>query len=254
MRWNAGFLAAGMACVRGELEAGERLAEHALHIGQEAGHPDAVMIYGGTLVTNRMFQGRAAEVIALNEQAVVDNPGIPAWEAGLGYAYCLTGRCAEAAEILRRAAARRFEHVGRDQNQMLTFALYAETAADTGLAEAAATLYELLEPYADQFVTNGGIAHGHARMSLGLLATVLRRYDQADAYFAFACDFHREHGLRLWEARSELGWAEALAARNEPQRAHQHAARALELAREHGYGAFEPPAATILMTQPAAQI
>jgi hypothetical protein len=240
--------------MRGELDAGERLAEQALRIGQEAGHPDAAMIYGAAFATNRMFQGRAAEVIALIEQVVLDNPGLPAWEAGLGYAYCLIDRRAEAAEILRRAAARGFEHVGRDQNQMVAFALYAETAAYTASAEAAAALYELLEPYADQFVSNGGIAHGHARMSLALLAATMRRDELADAHFAFACDFHHVHGLRLWEARSELGWAEALAARNEPERAREHAARALELAREHGYGAFESPAAAILTTQPAAQI
>ena len=61
-----------------------------------------------------------------------------------------------------------------------------------------------------------------------------------------ATSVHHEHGLRLWEARSELGWAEALAERGETERAREHAARALELAREHGYGAFEPRAAAIL--------
>jgi hypothetical protein len=70
--------------------------------------------------------------------------------------------------------------------------------------------------------------------------------EHADAQFAISCDFHREHGLRLWEARSELGWAEALADRGQPRPAREHATRALELSREHGYGAFEPRAAAIL--------
>jgi hypothetical protein len=52
--------------------------------------------------------------------------------------------------------------------------------------------------------------------------------------------------MLVWEARSELGWAEALAARGETERAREHAARALELSRDHGYGAFEPRAAAIL--------
>ena len=124
--------------------------------------------------------------------------------------------------------------------------MYADTAAQTGSVEAAAMLYELLDPYADQFVWNGGAGFGHARMYLALLAATLGRHAQADAHFAFACDFHHEHGLRLWEARSELGWAEALAERGETERAREHAARALELAREHGYGAFEPRAAAIV--------
>ena len=51
---------------------------------------------------------------------------------------------------------------------------------------------------------------------------------------------------RTWEARSELAWAEALADRSEPDRAREHASRALELSRDHGYGAFEPRAAAIV--------
>ena len=44
----------------------------------------------------------------------------------------------------------------------------------------------------------------------------------------------------LGEARSELGWAEALAQRGERDRAREHSSGALELSREHGYGACEP--------------
>jgi tetratricopeptide (TPR) repeat protein len=112
-------------------------------------------------------------------------------------------------------------------------------------------LYELLDPYADQFVWNGGMGFGHARMSLALLTATLGRHAEADAHFAFACAFHHEHGLRLSEARSELGWAEALADRGETERAREHAARALELATKHGYGAFEPRAAAILASHAA---
>ena len=80
LRWNVGFTAAAVRCTRGELEAGERLAEQALQIGQESGEPDAAMAYGATLITNRMYQGRGAEVIALLEQTVANFPGVP----GLG--------------------------------------------------------------------------------------------------------------------------------------------------------------------------
>jgi hypothetical protein len=124
--------------------------------------------------------------------------------------------------------------------------MYADTAAQTRSVEAAAMLYELLEPYADQFFSGGGVNFGHARLSLALLDATLGRHEQADAHFAFACDFHRENGLRVWETRSELGWAEGLVARGDGPSAREHAARALELARRHGYGAFEPRAAAIV--------
>jgi class 3 adenylate cyclase len=249
LRWNAGFTAAGVRCARGELEAAERLAEQALQIGQEAGQPDAAMIYGGTVIMNRIYQGRGAEVIALIEQMVANFPGVPAWEAALGIACCWTDRRANGAEVLARAAGQDFEHLRFDQTQTLALAMYADTAAQTHSVEAAAKLYELLAPYADQFVWNGVASSGHARMCLALLAATLGRDAEADAYFAFACDFHHEQGLHLWEARSELGWAEALAGRGETELAREHAARALELSREHGYGAFEPRAAAIVAAQ-----
>ena len=245
-RWVAGFVAATQRCMRGELEAGERLAEQALQVGQEAGEPEAVMVYGATLVGNRVFQGRGAEVIALIEQAVANHPSIGVWEAAVGRAYCYIDRRPEGAEVLARGTAKHFELLRYDAFRMSALALYADTAAQTGSVEAAAMLYDLIEPYADQFVYNGAASYGHARLYLGLLAATLGRHEQADAHFAFACAFHREHGLRVYEGRSELGWAEAFAERGETERAREHAVRAVELARAYGYGAFEPRATAIV--------
>src|SRR4029077_19610676 len=110
-----------------------------------------VMTYGATLIMNRMHQGRGAEVIALIEQTAVNLPGVPAWEAALALACCWIDRRAKGAEVLARAAAQDFEHLGYDQTQLCGLAWYADTAAQTDSVEAAATLYELLDPYADQF-------------------------------------------------------------------------------------------------------
>lgn len=244
-RWNAGFIAAAITCFRGELENGERLAERALALGQEAGQPDAALFYGSTIITNRMLQGRGAEVIALIERMVAEHPGLPAWEAALGYACCLIDRRPEGAEILARAAAQHFEHLPHDQNRTVGLALYADTAAQTRSVEAAAMLADLIKPFADQVIWSGGVGFGHARTYTAMLAATLGVHERADADFAFACEFHHRHGLCVWEARSELGWAEALAERGELDRAREHASSALELSRDHGYGAFEPRAAAI---------
>jgi class 3 adenylate cyclase len=250
-RWIAGFTAAALMCMRGDLEAAERLAEQARQIGQEAGEADAAMFYAATIGTSRVFQGRGGEVIALIERTAANYPGLPAWEAALARAYCFLDRRPEAAEVVAGAAVKRFEHIRYDTTRTSTLALYADAAAQTGSVEAAAMLSELLEPYADQFVWNGIVGYGHARMYLAVLAATLGHREQANAHFAFACRFHREHGLRLWEARSELDWAEALAEHGELERAREPAARALELACEHGYGAFEPRAAAVLAAHAA---
>jgi hypothetical protein len=45
----------------------------------------------------------------------------------------------------------------------------------------------------------------------------------------------------------------ALADRGELDRAHEHANRALELSRDHGYGAFQPRAAAIMASHAAME-
>jgi tetratricopeptide (TPR) repeat protein len=203
------------------------------------------MLYGGQLVFIRVLQGRIEELIGLVEQSVAANPGLQGWRAGLAWAYCWVDRHADALTIIEQAAADRFDHVQWDQLRMNALATYADAASLAGAKDAAAILYELIEPWADQVVWNGLIGNGHARTYLGLLAATVGWDERADEHFAFACEFHEREGMLAWAARAHLGWAEALASRGEMERAEQQATRALELAREHGYGAIEARAAAL---------
>jgi hypothetical protein len=81
-----------------------------------------------------------------------------------------------------------------------------------------------------------------------VLDATLGRHEQADKHFGFASEFHDANGLALWGARSHLDWAEALAARGESACALEHAARALEVARDHGYPPIEARAAAIVQS------
>ena len=246
LNWFSMFNRAGWELIHGDLVASEPLFEGALQIAQEAGQPDAVFVYAAALQQARIFQGRAQEVVAMMEQSVSAYPAIAAWRAGLAAMIAYLDRGAEAAKILKQAASDRFEHIARNSATLTALALYADTAALTGSSGPASILYELLEPWADQVVWNGVIGYGHARMWLGLLAACIGDHEHTDEHLAFACDFQETHGLLLWAARAHLGWAQALAGRGDAARAREHAARALELSREHGYGAFEPRAAAIL--------
>ena len=107
MQWVAAFQTAGLRLLRGDLAAGERLAERAFQLGQEAGQPDALLFYGAHMFLLRTFQGRGEEIIALLEQSVQANPAVPALRAGLASSLCWLDRRAEAAVILseRRATA-----------------------------------------------------------------------------------------------------------------------------------------------------
>ena len=253
LKWFATWHAAGGELIRGDLAAGERLAERAFQIGQEAGQPDAVLVYGAQLAFVRIYQGRGQEIIDMLEQSVCAYPGIPAWRAGLASALCWLDRRAEAVALLQHAASDRFEHILSGPTQPVTLALYADAASQTADTAAASILYGLIEPWADQIVWAAATAYGSARMYLGMLAAVLGDHENADQHLAFACEFQEANGLLLWAARAHVGWAEALTARGEATRAQEHATRALELSREHGYGVFEKRAAALVGAQSAAE-
>jgi class 3 adenylate cyclase/tetratricopeptide (TPR) repeat protein len=235
-----------MALLRGDLAAAEHGAVRALQIGTDAGQPDAEMIFGAQIMHVRLLQGRGSEIVDQLEQSVAANPLIPAFNGLLACTLCWLDRRDEAARLVAQAAEDRFEHIPHDSVRTTALALYADAAAQAGETRAAEILCELIEPWADLIVWNGAVTEGHARTYLGLLAAALGRDDLADQHFARAIEIQERGGMLVWAARAHLGWAERLFARGQRNQAREQAQRALELSREHGYGAFEPRAAAIL--------
>jgi hypothetical protein len=141
--------------------------------------------------------------------------------------------------MVDEAARDGFVHVPWDQTRLTVLALFADTASLGGVPDAAAILYKLLEPFADQVVSNAASAYGHVSTYLALAAATVGWDERADQHFARACDLQQRKGMLLWAARAHLGWAEALARRGKHEQARSEAAHALALAREHGYKAIE---------------
>ena len=249
LRWAAMFVAAAWKLMHGDLLAGERLSQGAMQVGRD----DFLQIYGVQLTFARRYQGRGAEIIEAVEQNVDAYPRIASWRAGLPWMLCAVDRRADAKALLEQAASDGFEHLTQMQTGLTALALYADVAVETRSSDAAATLHRLMEPWADQFVFTTSCGYGHVRMWLGLLAGVLGEHEQADEHLAFAREFHETNGMPIWVARGHLGWAEALAARGDVVGARDHAARALELSRERGYGLFEERAAALVAPESAAE-
>jgi hypothetical protein len=216
------------------------------------------MVYSTPLLAIRIHQGRAEEVVELYELSAKKKSGKQAsararrgnfWavgRGGLAFAYCWAGRTEEGAAIVDEAARDRFDHVHWDQMRLTALALYADAASLGGVRDAAAALYELLEPWADEVVWNGASTYGYVSTYLALLAATVGWDERADEHFALACDLQEQKGMLLWAARARLGWAEALAGRGETGRAQPEAESALALAREHGYRAIERRAAAVV--------
>ena len=253
LNWVVQVGVAARAVLDGDLVAGEQLARHALELGELAGQPDARQIFGEHRALSRTYQGRGDEqLIALSRQAADIHPRMAVWSASTALYEVHFGSQDAARMLLRDAVETGLEGVGWDTLRLVALAFYTDAASRVRALDAAALVYELMTPWQDQFVWSGALGYGHVRLWLGVAAGTLGRDAEADAHFAFACRFHDDNGLKLWSARSELGWAEALAARGEGARAQEHARRALSLARAHGYGLIEALAAPIVSVDAVA--
>ena len=247
LRWYAAATRCAWEQLHGNLDAADQHRERALALGQDAVPVHAALYYGASLSLVRSQQGRGEEVIAMVEGGVAAYPGIPAWRAGLAATYCRIGALDKASAIIEGAASDSFEHVPWDPIRMTTLVLYADAAAQSGSISAAESLYELLEPWADQVIATDSAGYGHARMWLGALAHTLGRDGAAVEHLEFACRFHEDSGLLDWAAESHLWLARALARAGHTDAAREHARRALELAHAHGYGAVEKRVTELLI-------
>ena len=235
LRWHAAYFASGLAQMRGALDEAERLAEAAARLGQDD-DPDTMVIYWGQICAVRSDQGRTEETLELLELAAAANPGIPAFQAGFAAALCDSGRDAEAAPMLERAAADGFAEVPRDQVCSTALAMWARTAAEVGSERAAAPLYELLDPWGDRFVWNGASGYGSAESYLGMLAATLGAHERAHQHFATASERHERQRARVWEAQNLCYWARSRVEAGAAGEGRNLAERALELAQRNGYG------------------
>jgi class 3 adenylate cyclase len=246
LNWVTQVGVAAWAVLEGDLVVGERLSRQARELGELAGQPDALQVFGEYRALARTYQGRGDErLIELSRRAADAHPRMAVWFASTALYEALFGSRDAAQALLREAVESGLEKVGWDILRLCTLAFYAEAASYLQAADVAALVYELLEPWQDQFVWSGASGYGHVRLWRGVAAATLRQDDEADEHFAFACRFHDDNGLRLWSARSHLGWAQSFAARGERARAQEHASRALDLARTYGYGLIEALAAPL---------
>ena len=116
-------------------------------------------------------------------------------------------------------------------------ALLADACAELGDAPRARRLYDLLLPYEKRHAVAGfGVVHlGSIARGLGLLATQLGRYDEAEGHFETALEAETRCGARPWLVEARIGYARMLHERGDVD----DRARARALARDARESAVE---------------
>jgi hypothetical protein len=213
------------ALLHGRFADGEALIDRALRLGERARSPNAALIYGVQLYGLRREQGRLQEIEPAIVAFAAEHQAIPAFRCGLALLYCQLGRRDEARAIFEELAASRFAVLPRDNTWL--------NAMDD--RPRAAILYEQLAPYAGHnvVVTFADACEGSVARYLGVLATMLSRWENAAGHFEAALTMNARLGARPQLAHTQREYAAMRLARGAPGDV-QHA-RDLLAAAERAY-------------------
>jgi class 3 adenylate cyclase/tetratricopeptide (TPR) repeat protein len=233
----------------GKFEEAERLALQAAAMVPPSlrTDPDAEAILPAQIFAIRRDQGRLRELEGAVAGFVTLNPELPAWRAALAFLYSEIGGELEARNQFEVLAASGFDELRHDPLWTTSLALLSETCTVLGDKNRAVLLYELLKPLTGRNlfvgVTMSRVAFlGCASRNLGLLATTLERWIDAQQHFELALNMHSKMRARPWVARTQHDYAKMLLARDEPGDRDQALAlleQALAVARELGMKALE---------------
>jgi class 3 adenylate cyclase len=219
MMWSALYSQAMLCLLHGDFAEAERLMSAALAEGQRSQSALPVTMFGAQLFDLRHLQGRLAEVEALARggfqsvpDAVANNNAITA------FVLAESNRADEAREFFEVLAADRFTLIPRDAFFLIAVYLTTEVCAELQDEERAAHLYDLLLPYAEQNITVPPmiLCVGSAARQLGMMATLMKRWDDAERHFNDALAFDGKMKARPWVVHSQYNYAKMLIARDAP--------------------------------------
>jgi tetratricopeptide (TPR) repeat protein len=197
--WLAGAGEANLAIIAGKLDVAARLAEGAFDLGRHS-EPDALVCYAAQRTSIAFESGRLPEMIPALEQAAEANPGVPGFRATLALALIEALRMDEAREILEREAGGIAE-MPRDVAWLTVTCIYAYVSVRLECVPALGTLYDLLEPWAEQIAFPAFGVWGPVAFYLGSLALALEEFDQAERHLTYAGLAASRAGAPIWAER-----------------------------------------------------
>ena len=212
-RWHTECVGVIRATLDGRFDDAERLAERALGLALLRHSEYASFIYRyAQAVAIRWAEGRFGEADDLIREHAERFPWIPRWRHALAAAEA--GDVKGARMELERCARRDFAELPRDGLWILHLCSLAEACAMLADARRAARLYDLLLPFEDRHaVSVTQQPFGPVALRLGMLATTLERWEDADRHFATALERCRLLGARAVSARVLHEHAKMLVAR-----------------------------------------
>jgi DNA-binding SARP family transcriptional activator len=212
--WYVGTVRTMLVLMEGRFEEAEQLISETLALGQRAENWHAPVSQRLQLFVLRRAQGRLAELEQTIRRSVHEYPTLLRFRCALAHLHGQLGREREARTALDGLLSRDLgrEHV--DSEWLFALSLLPDPCASLGHDDGAGTLYSLLLPYKDLYVQAPAEASfGSVARALGVLASRLRRFDDAQMHFETAVEKERIMGARPWLAHTQHDYARMLLAR-----------------------------------------
>lgn len=203
------------AMLDGRFDDAEQFARSTLDFAGRANDQTAPPFVLAQTLFLRIARGTEAELAAIEPAVLrhVEEVNLPRWRAMLALLYAELGRAQDARRQFELVAVDDFAAVPRDWLWRLAMTCLAEVCVSLRDGRRAEALYHLLSPHAAFFVTEVGSVGSVARQ-LGMLATLLGRWDAAETHLCAALAANARIGARPAVARTHHAYAELLLARH----------------------------------------
>jgi DNA-binding SARP family transcriptional activator len=237
-RWVLGTDQTMLALMEGRLADAEQLISDTLTLGRRSQSWNAAVSERFALFVLRRAQGRLAEFEDTIKRSVHEYPPLLRFRCALAHAYGELARKHDASAVLDELMTHDLANEYIDAEWLLSITLLADPCAVLDNKDAAARLHALLTPYERLYtVAPVEATFGSVARALGVLATVLERFDAAERHFAVAIETERVMKARPWLAHTQHNLATMLlrrGARGDDERAFALLDEAHDLYRELG--------------------
>jgi hypothetical protein len=143
-------------------------------------------------------------------------PLVMTFQSESAWALAELGRTQEAQRIVAGLQPGGFAALARHYVWLTNLCLLARACSATDDLTAAQDLYDILLPDRSTIVVVQTAWLGPVSHDLGLLATTLGRYDDAEGHFAHATEVQERIGARATLVHTQLEWARMLLRRAQP--------------------------------------
>jgi tetratricopeptide (TPR) repeat protein len=210
------------------------LLDESEELGNAAPRWNAEMSRRLQLYLLRRSQGRLEELAETQEAApeAFAFRTYPIVDCVLARFYDELGRVDDSGRIFSNLAKDDFAQIPFDEEWLVSLGLLAEVAYSRGDGSRAEALYDQLAPYSSQVaVAYPEISIGSVARYLGLLASTLARWEDAERHFEEAIATNERIGARPWLAHTQEDYARMLLGRGQSSD-QERAAELLEQALE----------------------